>query len=71
MQHRAQHLAAKLEAQRKCDPLRHGKARVRLFFAKPNNAFHAGANQDDSSRPFQQNDPDLYKIIQHNFRPMK
>ena len=69
--HRAQHLTAKLEAQRERDTLRHGKTRVRLLFTKPDNTLHAGTEQDNGSGPFQQDNPDPYKIVQHDFRPMK
>ena len=62
-EHRAKHLAAELEAQRKRDPLRHGKPCMRLFSDQPDNALHAGNEEDDRSRCLQQKDPELHKDL--------
>lgn len=51
--HRAQHLAAELEAQGERDTLRHGQPRVRLLFAKPYNALYTGDKENNRSRSFQ------------------
>lgn len=69
--HRAQNLAAELEAQRERDALRNGEPRMWLLFAKSDDALYGGEKEDHRSGPLQQNDPELYKIFQHSFRPMK
>lgn len=51
--HRAQHLAAELEAQRERNALRHGQTRVRLLFNKPDNTFYAGDKENNRSCSFQ------------------
>ncbi len=48
--HRAQHLAAELEAQRERNALRHGEPCMRLIFTKSDNALRAGKQENDRSR---------------------
>lgn len=61
--HRAQHLAAELEAQRERNALRHGEPCMRLIFTKSDNALRAGKQENDRSRSLQKNDPELHKVL--------